>query len=71
MRPNILAGIVILILGAFVLIQGGSFSSKRDVLKVGDLKITATEEETIPSWVGWIAVLGGAALLLAGTRKRA
>jgi hypothetical protein len=71
MRQFIIAGIVILGLGAFVLLRGASFTSRRDVLKVGDVKITADEQQSIPPWVGGAAMLVGVALIVAGTRKRA
>ena len=71
MRPPMIAGIVILILGAFVLLRGASFTSRHDVLKVGDLKITATEKEWVPPWVGGMALVVGLGLIVAGTRKRA
>ncbi len=70
MRPLILAGIVLLGLGAFVLLRGGSFTSRRDVLKVGDVKITADEQQTIPPWLGGVAVVAGVVLIAAGARKR-
>ena len=71
MRPLILAGIVILGLGAFVLFRGASFASRRNVLQVGDLKVSATERQSIPPWVGGVALVGGLALIVAGARKRA
>jgi hypothetical protein len=71
MRQFIIAGIVILGLGAFVLLRGASFTSRRDVLKVGDVKITADEQQSIPPWVGGAAMMVGVALIVAGTRKRA
>lgn len=71
MRERIIAGVVILCLGAFVLLRGASFSSRSDVLKVGDIKVTATERQTVPPWVGGAAALVGIALIVAGTRKRA
>lgn len=71
MRQLIIAGVVILGLGAFVLLRGANFSTKRDVLKIGDLKVTATEEQSIPPWVGVAAAVAGVALIVAGTRKRA
>ena len=70
MRPLILAGIVLLGLGAFVLLRGGSFTSRRDVLKVGDVKITADEQQTIPPWLGGVALVAGVVLIAAGARKR-
>jgi hypothetical protein len=54
-----------------VLLRGGSFTSRRDVLKVGDLKVTADSRESIPTWVGGAAVAGGIVLIAAGMRKRA
>jgi hypothetical protein len=71
MRPLVIVGIVIAALGAFVLIRGGSFTSQRDVLKVGDVKITANEQQSIPPWVGGVVVLAGVALVVGGMRKRA
>ena len=70
MRQLIIAGIVLLGLGAFVLVRGASFISQRDVLKVGDLKITADEQQSIPPWVGGAAMAVGVALIVAGARKR-
>ena len=71
MRPFIVAGIVLLGLGAFLLVRGGTFTSRKDVLKVGDVKITANERQSIPPWVGGVALLVGAGLLVAGVRQRA
>ena len=71
MRPFILAGIVILGLGAFVLLRGASFTSRRDVLKIGDVKVTADEQHSIPPWAGGVAMLAGVALIAAGARRRA
>jgi hypothetical protein len=71
MRQFIIAGLVVLALGAFVLLRGASFTSRRDVLKVGDVKVTADEQHTIPPWVGGAAMVAGAALIIAGMRQRA
>ena len=73
MNPKTLtiAGILLLVLGAFVLLRGASFGSRRDVLKVGDFKVTATEEQAVPSWVGAAALVAGVGLLVVGMRKRA
>ena len=44
MRASLLAGIVLLGLGAFVLLRGASFTSRKDVLEVGDVKVTADQK---------------------------
>jgi len=70
MRPLVIAGIVLLGLGAFVLIRGGSFTTKRNVLEVGDLKVSASERQSIPPWLGGAVAIAGVALLVAGARKQ-
>lgn len=71
MRPLVIAGLVLLGLGAFLLVRGGSFTTRREVLKVGDVKVTANDRQSLPPWTGWLAVAVGAGLLVAGARKRA
>ncbi|MFN2316471.1 MAG: CV_2116 domain-containing protein [Gemmatimonadales bacterium] len=69
-RPSLIAGIVLLLLGVFLLVRGGSFTSREDVLSVGDLQITAEERQTIPAWVGVGVLVAGAAVLLVGMKKQ-
>ncbi len=71
MRPSIIAGIIIFGLGAYVLLQGASFTSQRNVLKVGDVKITADERQSIPPWAGAAAMVAGAVLIVSAARKKA
>jgi len=71
MRPLLFAGIVIAVLGAFLLFRGGTFSTRRDVLKVGDVKVTADQQQSAPPWAAGAALVVGAALIVAGARKRA
>ena len=65
MKPAILAGIVLVALGGFIVFKGLSYGSQRDVMRVGDLQIYAEERQMVPTWVGGVAIVGG--LLLAGT----
>ena len=70
MRPLILVGVLLIGLGAFVLLRGASFTSRRDVLKVGDVKVTADEQQTVPPWAGAAAIVAGVALIVSGSRRR-
>lgn len=70
MRPLSLVGILLIGIGAFLLIRGGTFTSRRDVLKVGDVKLTANEKQTIPPWVGGVAIIAGVVVVAAGMRQR-
>ena len=71
MKPVMIAGIVLLVLGAFIVFQGGfSFGSQRSVLRVGDLEVSAEERRQVPDWVGGVAILGGIVLIGAGVQNR-
>lgn len=70
MRQYLIAGLVVIGLGAFLLLRGGSFTTRSDVVKIGDMKITANERQSIPPWTGGVVIVAGVALLVAGARKR-
>jgi hypothetical protein len=71
MKPLMIAGIVLVVLGAFVVFRGGfSFGSQRSVLRVGDLEVSAEERRQVPDWVGGVAILGGILLIGAGVQNR-
>src|SRR4029077_82172 len=71
MRPLTNAGILLIVFGAFVLLRGASLISRRDVLKVGDVQVTADEQQSIPPWAGWLSIVAGGAMAVAGARRRA
>jgi uncharacterized membrane protein len=71
MRPQALIGIVLVILGAFIVFRGVSYKSKDEVLKVGDLKASVEEKHAVPTWVGGIAIVAGVVLVAAGMKRRA
>ena len=71
MRQFLIAGIILFGLGAFVLLRGASFTSKRQVLEVGDVQVSAEQRQSIPPWVGGMALVAGVGLVFAGMRRRA
>jgi hypothetical protein len=71
MRPQALIGIVLIILGAFVVFRGMSYSSKDEVLRVGDVKASVESKKAVPTWAGGIAIVAGVVLLAAGMKRRA
>lgn len=66
----IVAGILIAALGIAAFLGKLNFNQDKEVLKVGDLSATVQEEKTIPQWIGGIAVLVGAGLVVAGAMRK-
>ncbi|MDQ3213599.1 MAG: DUF3185 domain-containing protein [Acidobacteriota bacterium] len=72
MKPLSLAGIILIVLGlAALAYQGFSYTSREKIVDIGPLEATANTEKTVPlpPIVGIVAVAGGVALLVAGSRK--
>ena len=74
MKPLSISGIVLIVLGLAALVYGGiTYTSRETVIDIGPIQATADRERTLPlpPVAGVVAVAGGIALLVAGTRKRA
>ncbi len=72
MRSTMLVGIILVLLGGFLFVRGGSFTTQKDIVKVGDVKITAPDDHTVPNWVGPVVALAGLGLLVfGGVQKKA
>ncbi len=72
MKPLSLAGIILIVLGlAALAYQGFSYTSREKIVDIGPLEASADRERTVPlpPIVGIVAVAGGVALLVAGSRK--
>ena len=70
MRPSIIAGIVLVVLGGIVLLRGMNYQTTHEVARVGDLHVTDTDSTRIPQWAGIAAVVIGIGLVGAGATKR-
>jgi hypothetical protein len=66
----ILAGILIAALGIAGFLGKLNFNHDKEVLKVGDISAKVEEQKTVPQWIGGIAVLVGAGLVVAGAMRR-
>ena len=71
MRPLIIAGILVAALGAFMLLRGTGFTSRRDMGHMGDTTVMANDRQSITPWAGGLALLVGLGLIVVGARKRA
>jgi drug/metabolite transporter (DMT)-like permease len=71
MRGSVMLGIALIVVGVVVYLRGGSFTTRREVLKVGDVSVSAEERSPIAPWAAGLAVLAGIALVASGTRRKA
>ena len=73
MKPFSLAGVVLIALGLVALLyQGIPYTSRETVIDIGPIHATADREKTLalPPVLGIAAVVGGAALLVLGARRK-
>jgi hypothetical protein len=68
-----ITGIILIVLGVIALAYGGiSYTREETIVDIGPIEATAETRETIPlpPLLGGLALAGGVALLIAGSRKR-
>lgn len=73
MKPMVLAGIVLIVLGVGALVyQGISYRSRETIVDIGPIEATAERQKTIPlpPIVGIAAIAAGVGLVVVGGRKR-
>lgn len=70
MKPQLIAGILLIVLGAFIVFRGLSYGSQQSVIQVGDMKASVDARRSVPTWVGGVAIVGGVLLIGAGVRRR-
>ncbi|HSS08000.1 MAG TPA: hypothetical protein VLK83_12785 [Rhodanobacteraceae bacterium] len=66
----IVAGILIAAFGIAGFLGKLNFNHDKEVLKIGDLSAKVQEEKRVPQWLGGVAVLVGAGLVVAGAMRK-
>ena len=72
MKPAILIGVILILLGAVGLIAGGiTYKTERNSVDMGPIQATVKEEKKIPipPIVGGLAMAAGAALVVMGRKS--
>lgn len=72
MRAATIVGIILIAVGIVALVyQGVSYTTEQTVLELGPVDVQAEERRTIPlpPILGGLALAGGIALVIAGSRK--
>lgn len=74
MKPIMLGGILLIILGVLALAyQGISYTRQEKVIDIGPIHATAEKHERIPlpPILGGLMLVGGIVMLVAGSRQKA
>jgi hypothetical protein len=72
MKPAIIVGILLVVIGVIGLAYGGiSYTKEKTVVDIGPIKATADSRETIPvpPILGGLALIGGVVLIATGAKK--
>jgi dipeptide/tripeptide permease len=72
MKPTIITGAVLILIGVLALAyQGFTYTKREKVLEIGPLQATTETEKTVPvpPLVGGLAIVGGVALVALGALK--
>jgi len=72
MKPTVLLGIALIVLGVITLAyQGITYTTRETVIDVGPLKTTVEKQKTIPlpPVLGAVALAGGIVLVIVGRRR--
>jgi hypothetical protein len=72
MKKTTILGIALIVLGVVAFVyEGISYTTRENVIDLGPLQATVDKKETIPlpPLVGGLAVVGGIALLIVGSRR--
>lgn len=74
MKPIVMLGIVLVIVGVIALAyQGITYTTREKVLDIGPIEATKETKKTIPlsPVLGAVALAGGIAMILVGMKQRA
>jgi uncharacterized membrane protein len=72
MKPLMILGIVLILLGAAgLVVQGITYTTREKVVDIGGLQVTAEKEKTIPIPLiaGGVVLAGGIAVVVVASRK--
>jgi hypothetical protein len=69
MRITSIAGVALIIVAAFIYIEGG-LTSRSNVMDVGGMTMTMEEQHPVQPWIAGLMLLGGVALLITDTRRQ-
>jgi hypothetical protein len=65
----LISGLILLVLGLWIIIRPPSYSHDETVLKFGDVEAKMQQQRAVPGWIGGVALGAGLVLAAVGLRK--
>ncbi len=66
----ILAGIILIAVGAAGFTGNLNFTQNKEVVKIGGFSASVKQDRSVPEWIGGVAVLVGLGLVAAGAMRK-
>ena len=66
----IIAGILLIAIGAAAFTGNLNFTQDKEVVKIGGLSASVKQDKTVPQWLGGIGVLVGLGLVTVGAMRK-
>jgi hypothetical protein len=70
MRALLISGLVVIVIGLWIIIRPPSYSREESVFKFGDLEAKMQQQRLVPGWAGGMALGAGLVLVIIGLQKR-
>jgi len=70
MKTSLIAGLVLVAAGLFLILRPPHYASSQSVVKLGSFQANVQEDKTLPEWVGGIVLGAGVVLLGTALAKR-
>jgi drug/metabolite transporter (DMT)-like permease len=70
MKAFLIAGLVLIAAGIFLILRPPHYTSEQSVFKLGDVEARMQQERPLPAWVGGAVLGAGIVLLGTGLFKR-
>ena len=56
--------------GGYILARGLTYTTRKNVVDLGGIRVSADEQSAVPPWVGGVIALAGLVLVFSGGSRR-
>jgi drug/metabolite transporter (DMT)-like permease len=64
-----ISGLVLIVVGLWIIIRPPSYSREESVFKFGDVEARMQQQHSVPGWIGGLALGAGLVLVVVGLRR--